>query len=81
MVFLVGIHVLYFSLIHHEIRHGTPESIVAIFGRIEHRPVLVARDSLADLATDELIEMTGIDAVRATALITVARAHWFAEEE
>jgi N utilization substance protein A len=39
------------------------------------------RDSLADLATDELIEMTGIDVARATALITVARAHWFAEEE
>jgi N utilization substance protein A len=39
------------------------------------------RESLADLATDELIEMTGIDAERATALITVARAHWFAEEE
>ncbi len=39
------------------------------------------RDSLADLATDELIEMTGIDAARATALITGARAHWFAEEE
>ncbi|MDO8789738.1 MAG: transcription termination factor NusA [Sulfuritalea sp.] len=39
------------------------------------------RDSLADLATDELTEMTGIDVGRATALITVARAHWFAEEE
>ena len=39
------------------------------------------RESLADLATDELVEMTGIDVVRATALITVARAHWFAEEE
>ena len=39
------------------------------------------RDSLADLATDELTEMTGIDTGRATALITVARAHWFAEEE
>jgi N utilization substance protein A len=38
------------------------------------------RDSLADLATDELVEMTGIDTERATALITVARAHWFAEE-
>jgi N utilization substance protein A len=42
---------------------------------------ITERDSLADLATDELIEMTGIDAERATALITVARAHWFAEEE
>ncbi|OHC65159.1 MAG: transcription termination/antitermination protein NusA [Rhodocyclales bacterium GWA2_65_19] len=39
------------------------------------------REALADLATDELTEMTGIDAGRATALITVARAHWFAEEE
>jgi N utilization substance protein A len=39
------------------------------------------RDALADLATDELIELTGIDAERATALITAARAHWFAEEE
>jgi N utilization substance protein A len=39
------------------------------------------RDGLADLATDELVEMTGIDAERATALITVARAHWFAAEE
>jgi N utilization substance protein A len=38
------------------------------------------RESLADLATDELVEMTGIDTERATALITVARAHWFAEE-
>ncbi|MDR0577684.1 MAG: transcription termination factor NusA [Candidatus Accumulibacter sp.] len=35
------------------------------------------RDDLADLAIDELIEMTGIDAERAGRLITVARAHWF----
>ncbi|MBL8491083.1 MAG: transcription termination/antitermination protein NusA [Rhodocyclaceae bacterium] len=39
------------------------------------------RDSLADLAVDELMEMSGIDEERAKALITVARAHWFAEEE
>jgi N utilization substance protein A len=39
------------------------------------------RDSLADLATDELVEMTGVDEARAIALITVARAHWFAAEE
>ena len=38
------------------------------------------RDSLADLAVDELVEMTGIDEERAKALITEARAHWFAEE-
>ncbi len=35
------------------------------------------RDDLADLAIDELIEMTGVDADRAKQLITTARAHWF----
>ncbi|MCM8595842.1 transcription termination factor NusA [Accumulibacter sp.] len=35
------------------------------------------RDELADLAVDELTEMTGIDEQRARQLITKARAHWF----
>jgi N utilization substance protein A len=35
------------------------------------------RDDLADLAVDELVEMTGIDVERAKQLITTARAHWF----
>ncbi len=39
------------------------------------------RDDLADLAVDELSEMTGIDAERAKELIMKARAHWFAEEQ
>ena len=39
------------------------------------------RDALADLAVDELVELTGMDDEAAKALITVARAHWFAEEE
>ena len=38
------------------------------------------RDDLADLAVDELTELTGIDDERAKALITKARAHWFAGE-
>ncbi len=38
------------------------------------------RDDLADLATDELMEYTGIDEERAKSLITTARAHWFAAE-
>ncbi|MCL4802528.1 MAG: transcription termination/antitermination protein NusA [Burkholderiales bacterium] len=38
------------------------------------------RDDLADLAVDDLVEMTQIDAERAKALIMKARAHWFAEE-
>ncbi len=39
------------------------------------------RDDLADLAVDELTEITGIDEDRAKALIVVARAHWFEQEE
>ena len=39
------------------------------------------RDNLADLAVDELIEMTGIEDDAAKALITTARAHWFAAEQ
>jgi len=35
------------------------------------------RDDLADLAVDELTELTGMDTQRATQLITTARAHWF----
>jgi len=35
------------------------------------------RDDLADLAIDELTEMTGVDQDRAKQLITTARAHWF----
>jgi N utilization substance protein A len=35
------------------------------------------RDDLAELAVDELTEMTGIDDERAKELILKARAHWF----
>ncbi len=35
------------------------------------------RDDLADLAVDELVELSGIDSERAKGLITTARAHWF----
>ena len=35
------------------------------------------RDDLAELAVDELVEMTGIDEERAKELILKARAHWF----
>ncbi len=36
-----------------------------------------SRDDLAELAVDELTEMTGIDEERAKELILKARAHWF----
>jgi N utilization substance protein A len=38
-----------------------------------------SRDDLADLAVDELVELTAMDVERAKILITTARAHWFAE--
>ncbi|MCU0762921.1 MAG: transcription termination factor NusA [Hydrogenophaga sp.] len=42
---------------------------------------LHTRDDLADLATDELTEITGQSPEEATALIMLARAHWFAGEQ
>jgi N utilization substance protein A len=39
---------------------------------------IATKDELADLATDDLVELTGMDADRAKALIMAARAPWFA---
>ena len=39
------------------------------------------RDDLADLAIDELTDLTGQSAEEATALIMKARAHWFNQEQ
>jgi N utilization substance protein A len=38
-------------------------------------------DDLADLATDELVEITGQSQEEATALIMKAREHWFADDQ
>ncbi len=40
---------------------------------------VATRDALADLAVDELTELTGMTAERAQELIMKARAHWFTE--
>ena len=40
---------------------------------------IMTRDDLADLAVDELVELTGIDDERAKTLIMKAREHWFTE--
>ena len=37
------------------------------------------QEALADCATDDVTEQTGLDAERATQLIMAARAPWFAE--
>ena len=55
---------------------GMDKQLAAKLARSDVR----TRDDLADLATDELVELTGIEEERAKALITSARAHWFAEE-
>ncbi len=39
------------------------------------------RDALADLAGDELVELTGLSSERAQELIMKARAHWFESAE
>lgn len=38
---------------------------------------IVTRDDLADLATDDITDIEGMDADRAAKLIMAARAHWF----
>jgi N utilization substance protein A len=50
----------------------TPELIAKLADGGVH-----SRDDLADLAVDELVEMTAIDAEAAKALIMKAREHWF----
>lgn len=42
---------------------------------------ITTMDALADLAADELTEMTGMDSERATKLIMTARAPWFKEQQ
>jgi N utilization substance protein A len=52
---------------------GMDKSLAAKLARGNIR----TRDDLADLAVDELVELSGIDDERAKNLITTARAHWF----
>jgi N utilization substance protein A len=39
------------------------------------------RDDVGDLATDELVDIVGIDEAQATTIIMKAREHWFAEAD
>jgi N utilization substance protein A len=54
----------------------TPELMTKLTGAGVH-----SRDDLADLATDELTDITGQTPEEATTLIMLARAHWFAGDE
>ena len=42
---------------------------------------ITTRDSLAELSTDELIEITGVSEEEAKPVILAAREHWFAETQ
>ena len=62
---------------------GVEEALINVEGMDKNLAAKLASsgiktlDDLADLAVDELTEMTGIDNERAKQLITNARAHWF----
>jgi N utilization substance protein A len=42
---------------------------------------VVTREDLAELATDDLLEIAEMEEENAAALIMKARAHWFEEEQ
>lgn len=59
-----------------EIEGLTPELVA----RLAENDILDI-DALAELATDELSEITGLDTEQASELIMKARAHWFDDED
>jgi N utilization substance protein A len=73
------------AIVDEEQLENVADDLISLEGMDKHLAAQLARhnvrsrDDLADLAVDELIEMTLIDQERAKNLITTARAHWFAE--
>ncbi|OZI19543.1 transcription termination/antitermination protein NusA [Bordetella genomosp. 9] len=59
-----------------ELEGMTPELAASLAERKVH-----TRDDLAELSTDELAEISGLDESQASELIMRARAHWFNEEK
>jgi transcription termination/antitermination protein NusA len=72
--------------VEHAAEEGPKEDLLAVDGMtVELAETLAekgvrSRDDLAELGTDELIEMVNLDQVRAGELIMSARAHWFEEQ-
>ena len=58
-------------------RHGCAVQLIAKLADAG----IHTRDELADLATDELTDITAQTSEEATALIMLARAHWFTGDE
>ncbi len=73
------------AIVDEEQLENVADDLISLEGMDKHLAAQLARhnvrsrDDLADLAVDELVEMTLIDQERAKSLITTARAHWFAE--
>jgi N utilization substance protein A len=59
-----------------ELEGMTPELAASLAERKVH-----TRDDLAELSTDELAEIAGLDEQQSSELIMRARAHWFDEEK
>jgi N utilization substance protein A len=59
-----------------ELEGMTPELAAKLAERKVH-----TRDDLAELSTDELAEISGLEASQSSELIMRARAHWFDEEK
>jgi len=57
----------------------TVEGVDADLAHVLVNNGVATRDDLADLAVDDLVEMTNMDADQAKKLIMAARAHWFNE--
>lgn len=56
---------------------GTLEGVTPeLFAKFNEQGINT-RDDLAELAVDEIVEMTGLDSEAATALVMKAREHWF----
>jgi N utilization substance protein A len=75
------------AIVREESVENVSEDLLALEGMDSETAGLLAekgitnRDALADLAVDELVELTEIPADRAQDLIMKARAHWFEEAE
>ena len=72
------------AIVNEEKIEKTSEDLLALDGMDRDLAARLAggnvftRDELAELAVDELTELTGVDEERAKALIMKAREHWFA---
>ena len=71
------------AIVNEEQFEGVAEDLLNLDGMTRELAAKLAgkgiksRDDLAELAVDEVVEMTGIDEQRAKEVILKARAHWF----